>query len=80
MLIKNVASKGNVVGNYRPTACLNLIWKLLTGIIAEKLFDHLDKQTLLPDEQKGGRGRSRGKKDQPLVNKAAISNIKQKRI
>ena len=52
VVIQKDASKGNVVGNYRPIACLNLIWKLLTGIIAEKLYEHLHKQILLPDEQK----------------------------
>ena len=28
-------SKGNAVDNYRPISCLPLMWKLLTGVIAE---------------------------------------------
>lgn len=40
------------MGNYWPIECLNLIWRLLTRIMAEKLYDHLDEQILMPDEQK----------------------------
>ena len=36
-LVQKDARKRNAVGNYRPIACLNLLWKLLTGIINEKL-------------------------------------------
>ena len=28
-------SKGNVASNYRPVTCLPLMWKLLTGVIAD---------------------------------------------
>ena len=31
VLIQKDPAKGNAVGNYRPTACLNLLWKLKTG-------------------------------------------------
>ena len=34
-LILKEKSKGNIVSNYRPITCLPLMWKLLTGIIAE---------------------------------------------
>ena len=34
--------RGNAVGNYRPIDCFNLFWKLLTGIINEKVYDHLN--------------------------------------
>ena len=46
------SKKGAEVGNYRPIACLNLIWKLLTVIISDKTFDHLDQNKPLPDKQK----------------------------
>ena len=47
--------KGTEVENYRPIACLNLIWKLLTAIISDKTFDHLNENKLLPDKQKGSK-------------------------
>ena len=37
VLIQKHVRKGNVVGNYKPIACLNLLWKLLTGIINEEV-------------------------------------------
>ena len=53
VFIQKDARKGNAVGNYRPIACLNLLWKLLTGIINEKIDDYLNQQNLLPEGQKG---------------------------
>ena len=79
ILIQKGRRKGNVLGNYRPIACLNLIWKLSTGIIAEKLYDHIDQENLWPEKQKGSRHRSQGTKDQILVHKAVISNSKRRK-
>ena len=67
VLIQKDPSKGTVASNYRPIACLPIMWKLLTGMFAESIYDHLDDQKLLPDEQKGCRKRSRGTKDQLLI-------------
>ena len=36
--------KGKLVSNFRPITCLPLIWKLLTGILAEELYEYLKKQ------------------------------------
>ena len=52
-------SKGNIASNYRPITFLPLIWKLLTGVIADQIYGHLDQQDLLSEEQKGCRKRSR---------------------
>ena len=56
-------AKGNVVDNYRPISCLPLMWKLLTGVVSESMYNFLDKNNLLPEEQKGCRKGSRGTKD-----------------
>ena len=74
VLIQKDATKGNAVGNYRPIACWNLLWKLMTGIINEKNYDHLNQQNLLPEEQKGCRRRTSGTKDQLLIHKTAVRN------
>ena len=55
--------KGNAAENYRPITCLPLMWKLLTGMIAEETYKYLEHRRLLPDEQKGCRRGSRGRKD-----------------
>ena len=46
-------SKGNNVDNYRPRSCLPLMWKLMTGTIAESIYNFLDVNDKLPVEQKG---------------------------
>ena len=54
-LLQKDKSKGNVASNYRPITCLPLMWKLLTGVIADQIHAHLDQEKLLPEEQKGCR-------------------------
>ena len=79
VLIQKDAKKGTIVSNYRPIACLPLMWKLLTGIFAEKIYDHLLDNNLLPDEQKGCRKRSRGTKDQLLIDKEILKEARVKK-
>ena len=76
VLIQKDPAKGTVAGNYRPIACLPLMWKLLTGIFAEQIYDHLLVNDLLPEEQKGCRKNSRGTKDQLLIDKAVLKDAK----
>ncbi|XP_063600296.1 uncharacterized protein LOC134776474 [Penaeus indicus] len=67
--------KGRDVKNFRPI--LPLMWKLLTGVLSE-MYKHLEENELLPDEQKGCRKRSRGTKDQLLIDKGIIRNCKRR--
>ena len=46
ILVMTDSKKGTGVGNYRPIACLNLIWKLLTGIISDKTLSFRGKETI----------------------------------
>ena len=66
VLIMKDKNKGTIASNYRPITCLPLIWKLLTGLIAEEMYEFLEKNYLLPQEQKGGRKKCRGTADQVL--------------
>ncbi|XP_047479378.1 uncharacterized protein LOC125032325 [Penaeus chinensis] len=50
VLCQKDPAKGNAVGNYRPITCLCLMWKLLTGMIAEEMYTYLEKENLLPGE------------------------------
>ena len=50
VFIQNDPSTGNAVSNYRSIACVNLLWKLLTDIIIDKLYEHLENQDLLLEE------------------------------
>ena len=71
--------KGNAVGNDRPIAYLNLLWKLVTGTVNEKVYDYLNQQNLLPEEQKGCWRRTRGTKGQLLIDKALVRNSRRRK-
>ena len=69
-------SKGNIASSYRPITCLPLMWKLLTGVIADQIYGHLDQQKLLPEEQQGCRKRSRGTNDLLYIDRTVIKEVK----
>ena len=73
-------SKENEVGNYRLTTCLPLMWKLLTGIVAYEICNHLKENDILPEEQRGCRRNSRVLKDQLLIDKAVIKTCRRIRV
>ena len=77
LCIKDV-SKGNAAENFRPISCLPLMWKLLTGILAEELYGFLEENGLLPTEQKGCRRGSRGTKDQILIDKLVLQDCRKR--
>ena len=55
--------KGNADDNYRPISCLPLMWKLMTGTIAESIYSFLHVNDKLPVEQKGCWKKIGGTKD-----------------
>ena len=79
VLFQKDPAKGIDVQNYRPIACLPLMWKLLTGIFADKIYDHLQSNNLLVDEQKGCRRQSRGTKDQLLIDREVLKEATRKK-
>ena len=52
------------------------MWKLLTSVLAEKVYAHLSEKNVLQDEQKGCRKDSRGMKNQLLINKQVLKHCK----
>ena len=76
LLLQKDKSKGNVASNYRPITCLPLMWKLLTGVIADQIYAHLDQEKLLPEEQKWCRKGSRGTNDLLYIDGAVIKEVK----
>ena len=53
VLIMKDREKGNDVTNFKPITCLSLTWKIFTGIPIDELYDYLESERLLPEEQKG---------------------------
>ena len=74
-LLQKDKSKGHVA-SYRPITFLPLMWKLLTGVIADQIYAHLDLEKLLPEEQKGCRKGSRGTNDLVYIDWAIIKEVK----
>ena len=77
LILKDV-KKGSDVTNFRPITCLPLMWKVLTGIVSESVYHHLESEKLLPEEQKGCRKNSRGTKDQLMIDKMVMKNCKRR--
>ena len=51
----------------------------MTGIMAEEMYVYLDGEGLLPEEQNGCKRKSRGTKDQLLVDKTEMKDCKRRR-
>ena len=68
LLMKN-KEKDTIPNNYRPITCLPTTFILMTTIIAESMLNYLENNGFNPDEQKGNRRKSRGTKDQLLIDK-----------
>ena len=51
----------------------------MTGVIADQIYGHLDKQKLLPEEQKGCRERSRGTNNLLYIDRAVIREVKSRK-
>ena len=79
LLLKD-KSKVNEVSNYRPITCLPLTWKLHTGIVVDGMYNHLEENDLLPEEQKGCHRNSRDTKDQLLIDKAVMKNCSKRKF
>ncbi|XP_060525287.1 uncharacterized protein LOC132701423 [Cylas formicarius] len=59
---------------YRPITCLPTIYKILNGIIANKLYQHMDDNNFLSEEQKGCRRHAQGCKEQLAIDNVVTRN------
>ena len=78
VLCQKDPSKGNAVDNYRAISCLPLMWKLMTGTIAESIYSFLDVNDKRSVEQKGCRKKSRGAKDQLLIDRMILCDCRKR--
>ena len=56
------------------------MWKLITGIATDEIYNHLEENDLLPEEQKGCRRNSRGTKNHLLIDKAVMNIVGEERL
>ena len=68
------SKKGRVSSCYKPIAWLSIMWKLLTGIIEDKIYSHLERSSFLQNKYKGCHGRYTATKYQLLVDKTILRN------
>ena len=54
------------------------MWKLLTGVIAEEMYNYLEREKILPEKQKGCKRGSRGTKDQLLIDKTVLKDCRKR--
>ena len=52
------------------------MWKLLTGVTADRIYAHLDHEKLLPEEQKECEKKSRGTNNLLYIDRAVIKEVK----
>ena len=60
VLCQKDPQKGSTADNYRPIICLVLMWKLLTRVITEDIYNYLEREKIVPEEQKGCKRGGRG--------------------
>ena len=65
--------------NYRPITCLSTTYKLITSILTDRTYSHLEQTITFPLEQKGCRRGLYGCKDQHMVNKMILENWKKRK-
>ena len=62
--------------NYRPITCLSTTYKILTSVLTDRTYSHMEQNNLFPLEQKGYRTGLYGCKDQLMNNKIILENCK----
>ena len=55
------------------------MWKLLSGVIADQIYGHLDQHKLLPEQQKGCRKSSRGANNSLYFDRAVIREVQSRK-
>ena len=65
--------------NYRPITCLSTTYKLLTSVLTDRTYSHLEQNDLFPLEQKWCRRGLYGCKDQLMINKVILENCKKRK-
>ena len=62
--------------NYRPMTCLSITYKILTSVLTDRTYSHMEQNNLFPIKQKGCRTGLYGCKDQLMINKIILENCK----
>ena len=69
--------QSKIPSNYGPIICLSTTWKLLSGVLADKVKVHMNEY--MHKAQRGIGGRSRGSKHQLLINQSVAKDARSRR-
>ena len=69
----------SIAKNYRPIACLNIMYKLYTSCLNNFLCDHCESNNIITPEQAGGKKGVWGTTEQLLLNKTILKEVKSKK-
>ena len=76
---KKELAKDSEADNYRSISCLSLMWKWITGILAENMY-YLERENVLLHEQKGCCKGSQGTKHELRIDKIVLKDCKRRHI
>ena len=79
VLAQKDKAKENIASNYPPITCLPLVWKLLTSILADEIYDYLEKNMLLPEDQKRCRRKCKGTGDLLFIDKMILREVRMRK-
>ena len=65
--------------NYQPITCLSTTYKLLTSVLTDRTYLHLEQNGMFPLEQNGCRSGLYGCKDQLMINKMILEKCKKRK-
>ena len=65
--------------NYIPIVCLPTTFKILTSVITDRLYNHLENESIMTPQQRGGKKDCYGCKEQLMINNAILENCKAKK-
>ena len=70
------STETHIAKNYRPIACLNVMYKLYSSCINQCLMDHVYKNNIVTPEQAAGKKRVWGTVEQLLINKSILKEVR----
>lgn len=70
--------RNNNPKNYRPITCLPVIYKILTGVITQKIWKHVGKNKILAREQNGCPKDAKGSKELLIIDSLITKQAKKK--
>ncbi|KAI5731919.1 hypothetical protein M8J77_018419 [Diaphorina citri] len=63
---------------YRPITCLQIFYKIMTSCIADLLNEHIEKEKIVTEEQKGCKKGAKGCKEQLIIDSVILKHAQNK--